>query len=57
MHFGALFQQDNACPHTAELKRTSLEDTNTMPWPASSPDTCTTENVWDMASDHVYTWL
>ena len=44
---GALFQQDNATPHTAGVSRACLEALDTLPWPSASPDLSPIENVWD----------
>ena len=46
-HSGALFEQDNARLHTAAISRACFEDTDTMPWPAASPDLSPITNVWD----------
>ncbi|GFW17172.1 transposable element Tcb1 transposase [Trichonephila clavipes] len=35
---GAVFQQDNARPHTARVAQDFLRDFQTLPWPAYSPD-------------------
>ncbi|GFX01243.1 transposable element Tc1 transposase [Trichonephila clavipes] len=34
---GAIFQQDNACPHTARVAQDFLRHFQTLPWPARSP--------------------
>ncbi|GFT13001.1 DDE_3 domain-containing protein [Trichonephila clavipes] len=39
---GAIYQQDNARPHTARLSQQL-----TLPWPARSPDLSPIEYVWD----------
>ncbi|GFV25071.1 transposable element Tcb1 transposase [Trichonephila clavipes] len=44
---GAIFQQDNARPHTARVARDFLRHFQTLPWPASSPDLSPVEHVWD----------
>ncbi|GFY24642.1 DDE_3 domain-containing protein [Trichonephila clavipes] len=35
---GAIFQQDNARPHTARVAQDFLCHIQTLPWPACSPD-------------------
>ncbi|GFU50049.1 uncharacterized protein TNCV_4933961 [Trichonephila clavipes] len=35
---GAIFQQDNARPHTAGVSQDCLRTVTTLPWPALSPD-------------------
>ncbi|GFW91011.1 transposable element Tcb2 transposase [Trichonephila clavipes] len=44
---GAIFQQDNARPHTARVARDFLRHFQTLPWPARSPDLPPVECVWD----------
>ncbi|GFY34865.1 transposable element Tc1 transposase [Trichonephila clavipes] len=44
---GAIFQQDNARPHTARVSQDSLLHFQTLPWPARSPDLSPVEHVWD----------
>uniref|UniRef100_A0A8B9KGI7 Tc1-like transposase DDE domain-containing protein n=1 Tax=Astyanax mexicanus TaxID=7994 RepID=A0A8B9KGI7_ASTMX len=41
------FQQDNAHPHTNTILKACLKDTDTIPWPDTSPDLSLIENVWD----------
>ncbi|GFW42127.1 DDE_3 domain-containing protein [Trichonephila clavipes] len=44
---GAIFQQDNARPHTARVSQDFLRHFQTVPWPARSPDFSPVEHVWD----------
>ncbi|GFV93887.1 DDE_3 domain-containing protein [Trichonephila clavipes] len=44
---GAIFQQDNARPHTARVYQDFLRHFQTLSWPARSPDFSTVEHVWD----------
>ncbi|GFV50405.1 transposable element Tcb1 transposase [Trichonephila clavipes] len=44
---GAIFQQDNAHPHTARVAQDFLRHFQTLPWPARSPDLSPVEHVWD----------
>ncbi|GFS90203.1 DDE_3 domain-containing protein [Trichonephila clavipes] len=44
---GAIFQQDNARPHTARIAQDFLRHFQTLPWPARSPDLSPVEHVWD----------
>ncbi|GFU85244.1 transposable element Tcb2 transposase [Trichonephila clavipes] len=44
---GAIFQQDNARPHTARVAQDLLRHFQTLPWPARSPDLSPVEHVWD----------
>ncbi|GFX96482.1 transposable element Tcb2 transposase [Trichonephila clavipes] len=44
---GAVFQQDNARPHTARVAQDFLRHFQTLPWPARSPDLFPVEHVWD----------
>ncbi|GFX15685.1 transposable element Tcb1 transposase [Trichonephila clavipes] len=44
---GAIFQQDNALPHTARVAQDFLRNFQTLPWPARSPDLSPVEYVWD----------
>ncbi|GFW66631.1 transposable element Tcb1 transposase [Trichonephila clavipes] len=44
---GAIFQQDNARPHTARVAQDFLRHFQTLPWPARSPDLSPVQHVWD----------
>ncbi|GFW01504.1 DDE_3 domain-containing protein [Trichonephila clavipes] len=44
---GAIFQQDNARPHTTRVAQDFLRHFETLPWPARSPDLSPVEHVWD----------
>ncbi|GFW82263.1 DDE_3 domain-containing protein [Trichonephila clavipes] len=44
---GAIFQQDNARPHTARVAQDFLRHFQTRPLPARSPDLSPVEHVWD----------
>ncbi|GFW37565.1 transposable element Tcb2 transposase [Trichonephila clavipes] len=44
---GAIFQQNNARPHTARVARDFLRHYQTHPWLARSPDLSPVEHVWD----------
>ncbi|GFV21729.1 DDE_3 domain-containing protein [Trichonephila clavipes] len=44
---GAIFQQDNARPHTARVARDFLRHFQTLPWSGLSPDLSPVEHVWD----------
>ncbi|GFV60708.1 transposable element Tcb1 transposase [Trichonephila clavipes] len=44
---GAIFQQDNARPHTARVAQDFLRHFQTLPWPARSPDLSPVEHVWN----------
>ncbi|GFU72708.1 DDE_3 domain-containing protein [Trichonephila clavipes] len=44
---GAIFQQDNARPHTARVAQDFLRHFQSLPWPARSPDLSPVKQVWD----------
>ncbi|GFU00079.1 transposable element Tcb2 transposase [Trichonephila clavipes] len=44
---GAMFQQDNARPHTARVAQDFLRHFQTLPLPARSSDLFSVEHVWD----------
>ncbi|GFS91990.1 DDE_3 domain-containing protein [Trichonephila clavipes] len=44
---GAIFQQDNARPHTARVAQHLLRHIQTLPWPPRSLDLSPVEDVWD----------
>ncbi|GFV64527.1 DDE_3 domain-containing protein [Trichonephila clavipes] len=44
---GAIFQQDNARPHTARFAQDFLRYLQTLPWPIRSPNLSPVVHVWD----------
>ncbi|GFW37071.1 transposable element Tcb1 transposase [Trichonephila clavipes] len=44
---GAIFQKDNARPHTARMSQDCLCTVTTLPWPARSPYLSPIEHIWD----------
>ncbi|GFV54315.1 transposable element Tcb2 transposase [Trichonephila clavipes] len=44
---GAIFQHDNARPHTARVAQYFLRHFQFLPLPAVSPDLSPVEHVWD----------
>ena len=51
----AIFQQDNAHPHTVRLTIQYLQVNNVdvFEWPSKSPDLSPTEQVWDLLDRRV----
>ncbi|GFT45881.1 uncharacterized protein TNCV_2250261 [Trichonephila clavipes] len=45
---GAIYQQDNARPHTARLSQQCLQRYDVLPWPARTPDLSPIEHVWTL---------
>ncbi|GFW47774.1 transposable element Tcb1 transposase [Trichonephila clavipes] len=43
----AIFQQDNAQPHTVRLSQDCLRTVTDLPWPARSSDLSPIEHIWD----------
>ncbi|GFU05505.1 transposable element Tcb2 transposase [Trichonephila clavipes] len=44
---GAIFQQDNARPHTARVSQDCLRTVTTLPWSDHSPNLSPIEYIWD----------
>ncbi|GFU31038.1 transposable element Tc1 transposase [Trichonephila clavipes] len=44
----AVFQQDNARPHTARISQHALRGVQMLPWAAYSPDLSPIAHVWDV---------
>ncbi|GFU85086.1 transposable element Tcb2 transposase [Trichonephila clavipes] len=44
---GAIFQQDNARPHTAKVSQDCLRTVTTLPWLTRSPDVSPIEHIRD----------
>ncbi|GFU61917.1 transposable element Tcb2 transposase [Trichonephila clavipes] len=44
---GAIFQHDNARPHTARVSQDRLRAVTTLPWLAPSPNLSPIEHIWD----------
>ncbi|GFT90505.1 transposable element Tcb1 transposase [Trichonephila clavipes] len=44
---GAIFQQDNARPHSTRVSQDCLRTVTTPPWAAQSPDLSPMEHIWD----------
>ncbi|GFX04068.1 transposable element Tcb2 transposase [Trichonephila clavipes] len=43
---GAIFQQDNARPHTARVSQDCLRTVTTLPSPVRSPDLSPIKRIW-----------
>ncbi|GFX50083.1 transposable element Tcb1 transposase [Trichonephila clavipes] len=43
----AIFQQDNAQPHTGRVSQDCFRIVTILPWPARSPDLSPIENIWN----------
>ncbi|GFX28335.1 transposable element Tcb1 transposase [Trichonephila clavipes] len=50
---GAIFQQDNAQPHTARVSQDCIRTVTTLPWLARFPNLSLSEHIWD----HFGRWL
>ncbi|UYV73179.1 ANKRD16 [Cordylochernes scorpioides] len=53
----ALYQQDNARPHTARISQQALQDVQMLPWPPYSPDLSPIEHVWDIIGRRLHALL
>ncbi|GFS71226.1 transposable element Tc1 transposase [Trichonephila clavipes] len=51
----AIFQQDNAHPHTARIFQHALRGVQMLQWPAYSPDISPIEHVWDVIGRRLQT--
>ncbi|GFX68156.1 transposable element Tcb2 transposase [Trichonephila clavipes] len=51
----AIFQQDNAHPHTDRISQHALRGVQMLPWPAYSPDLSPIEHVWDVIGRRLQT--
>ncbi|GFV12374.1 transposable element Tc1 transposase [Trichonephila clavipes] len=51
----AIFQQDNARPHTTRISQHALRGIQMLPWPAYSPDLSPIEHVWDVIGRRLQT--
>ncbi|GFV07697.1 transposable element Tcb1 transposase [Trichonephila clavipes] len=50
---GAIFQQENARPHTARVLQDYLRTVTTLPWPARSRDLSAIVPIWDFLGRRV----
>ncbi|GFV30748.1 uncharacterized protein TNCV_4462521 [Trichonephila clavipes] len=48
---GAIYQQDDARPHTARLSQQCLQGYDVLPWPARLPNLSPIEHVWTRFRD------
>ncbi|UYV84232.1 hypothetical protein LAZ67_X001610 [Cordylochernes scorpioides] len=53
----AIYQQDNARPHTARISQQALQDVQMLPWPPYSPDLSPIEHVWDIIGRRLHALL
>ncbi|GFW47096.1 uncharacterized protein TNCV_55491 [Trichonephila clavipes] len=53
---GTIFQQDNACLHTARVAKDFLCPFQTLPWPARSPDLSPVEHMWNQLKRQMPLW-
>ncbi|GFW00503.1 transposable element Tcb2 transposase [Trichonephila clavipes] len=44
---GAVFQQENARPHTERVSQDCLRTVTTLPWATRSPDLSPIEHIWN----------
>ncbi|GFY03630.1 transposable element Tc1 transposase [Trichonephila clavipes] len=51
----AVFQQDNARPHTARISQHALRGVQMLPWSAYSPDLSPIEHMWDVIGRRLQT--
>ncbi|KFM64088.1 Transposable element Tcb1 transposase, partial [Stegodyphus mimosarum] len=51
----AIFQRDNARPHSARICQHALQGIQMLPWPPYSPDLSSIEHVWDVIGRRLQT--
>ena len=51
----ALYQQDNARPHTARISQHALQGVQLLPCPPVSPDLSPIEHIWDVIERRLQT--
>ena len=51
----ALYQQDNARPHTARISQHALQGVQLLPWPPVSPELSPIEHIWDVIGRRLQT--
>ena len=49
----ALYQLDNARPHTARISQHALQGAQMIPWPPFSPDFSPIQHIWDVTGRHL----